>query len=150
MPSAGDFVRASDVGGDVGCRIRRVANQSVNSATDTAISWDTEDQDTDGFIVVTATTITIPTGLDGLYALTFRAQGAIGAGRAYGRFVVTSAITGTPTDFLSVLSDVEDQVYVAIVLPLNAADTFTCNVRHTSGVAVNFVAWLACYRIAAF
>lgn len=52
-------------GGDArGCVVRRVANQSIATSTATAISWDTEDIDTDGFFASGSPTIfTIPAGL---------------------------------------------------------------------------------------
>ena len=54
----------------VGVRLRRVATQNVNSNTLTSVSWDTEDEDTNGFITVPNTLITIPAGLGGVYSVT--------------------------------------------------------------------------------
>jgi hypothetical protein len=153
MPLAGELIRASDIGGDVGCRLRRVANQSINNITDTAISWDTEDQDTDGFIAVTSATITIPTGLGGLYAITaFAAAAANLAGRCYIDIVPTTTITGTPANLRVTIPTVaSDSRYLnALTIPLNAADTFQVHVFHTIGAATNHTAWLSCYRIASF
>lgn len=148
MPLAGAFVRASDIPGGVGCRLRRAANQSINTATQTAISWDTEDQDPNGFIAVTATTVTIPTGLDGLYAISFVAVGAsVPANRFTVRITPTSGITGMPVTFQAVGAGTEDRLVVAPTIPLLAADTFVCQVFHTNGSAINFTAWLACYRM---
>lgn len=56
--------------GRTGVRLRRAANQSISSGSPTAISWDTEEFDSDGFIAVTSTTATVPTGLSGVYAIT--------------------------------------------------------------------------------
>jgi len=153
VPLAGELIRASDIGGDVGCRLRRVANQSINNITETAISWDTEDQDTDGFITVTATTITIPTGLGGLYAITFFAQAAANLQtRCYVDFNMTSTITGMPTDLRTVImtNNNDSRYLAAVTIPLNAADSFTASVFHTIGAATNHTAWLSCYRIASF
>jgi hypothetical protein len=147
MPSAGDYVRASDIPGDVGCRLRRAANQSVNDSAATAISWDTEDVDTSGFITVTSSTITIPTGLGGLYAITFQAGGAV-ANLADLIIDPTSGVTGMPTDFLNPMDVARDRGVLAVTIPLLAADTFNCQVFHTTGAPVNFTAWLPCYRIA--
>lgn len=131
-----------------GCRLRRAANQSINSGAPTAISWDTEDQDTDGFIAVTATTVTVPTGLDGVYTITLQAIGAV-TNRAYAEVAVTSGITGVPTAFRLPLDQTEDRVTVTASTPLAAGDTLVCNVFHLTGSAVNFTAWLSCYRMAA-
>jgi hypothetical protein len=152
VPSAGDFVRASDIPGDVGCRLRRVANQSISSGVTTSVSWDTEDVDTSGFIAVTSTTITIPTGLDGLYAITYDARGpgiSGAAGTAAILILPTSAITGMPADFTVAMdASLLKRASLGITIPLLAADSFVCQVRHGTGSAQNFTAWLSCYRIA--
>lgn len=53
--------------GRTGWKGRRVASQSISASTMTDISFDTEDFDSDGYLVPTAATFTIPTGLGGLY-----------------------------------------------------------------------------------
>lgn len=154
MPNAGDLIRATDIGGDVGCRIRRAAAQSVNNTTATSISWDTEDQDTDGFITVTSATVTIPSGLGGLYAITAHMVCAIseaGGVRDFISIEVTSSITGMPVNFRNAgEAAAEDMMDISVTIPLNAGDSFVVQVFHSTGAAVNFTGWLACYRIAAF
>src|SRR6266540_549169 len=153
MPSAGELIRASDIGGDVGCRLRRVAVQSINNITSTSISWDTEDQDTDGFIAVTSATITIPTGLGGLYAIQFQAAAAANLqARCYVDIIPTPTIAGMPAQFRQVImTNNNDTRYLAgVTIPLNAADSFVVQVFHTIGAASNHTAWLSCYRIASF
>jgi len=155
MPSAGELIRASDIGGDVGCRLRRAATQSFTSGADAAISWDTEDQDTDGFIAVTATTVTIPTGLGGLYAVVARVLWASIAGntRAYLDIVpvINSGLVGVPDIFRVGYPGVsETRHHNTVVVPLGATDTFTVHAFQTTGAPVTLTAWLACYRIASF
>ena len=55
--------------GRVGFNISRVATQSIptGTATFTAITWDTEATDTDGFIAVSSATATVPSNRGGLY-----------------------------------------------------------------------------------
>lgn len=131
-------------------RLRRVANQSITSGGSAqAISWDTEDLDNGGFITVTATTITIPTGLDGTYGITFRAVGLIGAGRAFGELNVTSAITGIGTDYRQPMIASEQRVVSPVIIPLLAGDSFVCNVFHSTGSSVNFTGMLNCIRLGA-
>ncbi len=154
MPSAGELIRASDIGGDVGCRLRRAANQSITVSTDTPISWDTEDSDTDGFITVTGTTVTIPTGLGGLYAVTTRVLWASVAGntRAYLDIVpvINSGLVGMPDIFRSINSAAsEARMHNTVVVPLGATDTFTVHVFQNGGTQT-LTAWLVCYRIASF
>lgn len=64
--------------GRTGVSVRRAANQSIADATTAAITFDTEDVDTDGFIAVSSTTITIPSGLGGLYVLGWHITGESG------------------------------------------------------------------------
>lgn len=130
-----------------GCRLRRAAVQSINTATTTSISWDTEDQDTDGYIAVTGTTVTVPAGLGGLYAITFAATGVTTTGRLFGNIAVTSALTGYPSEFRTVSAGVETLVSCAVTLPLLAGDSFVSRIFHTNGAAANFTAWLAFYRV---
>lgn len=56
--------------GRVGFQVSRVANQSIPTGTGTftAIDWDTEASDANGFLTATDSTATVPTNLGGLYA----------------------------------------------------------------------------------
>ncbi len=136
-----------------GCRLRRVANQSISNITTTSVSWDTEDLDTDGFIVATSPTVTIPSGLGGRFAITARAQSAsaLGAGRAFIQVVPTSGITGLPAEFrVPVNNNSADSRYVvSVTIPLLAGDTFVVQVFHSIGAADNHTAWMACSRVGA-
>ena len=59
----------------LGRRLRRVggrwtragATQTIATSTATAVSWTTEEQDTDLFLTPTSTTITVPQNLGGIY-----------------------------------------------------------------------------------
>jgi hypothetical protein len=59
-------------GGFVGCRLTKSSVQSLDNATSTAITWNTEDFDTDGFHSTVSNTsrITIPVGKAGKYLIT--------------------------------------------------------------------------------
>lgn len=74
--------------GRTGGSWRRVAFQSIPNTTPTAISWDTEDADTDGFLSPSSTTATIPAGLGGVYAVT-----AFGYAGADGEIHITASGT---------------------------------------------------------
>ncbi len=146
MPLAGQVVRASHLQDRFGVTLRRVAVQSVASGgSPSSISWDTQDEDTDGFWSAGAT-VTIPAGGGGIYAVTFRAV-ALVANRAFMQVVPTSGITGTPAEFRTALDVQEDRGFCSLLVPLEAADTFVCQVFHTTGANVDFTCWLACYRV---
>jgi hypothetical protein len=151
MPNAGDLIRASDNLVRVGCRVRRAAAQSINTGTATSLSWDTEDEDIGDFITVTSTTITIPAGYDGIYAITAKASGPFSEGGGSRDFItieVTSSLTGLPTNFRSAAEGAaEDMMDVCAVVPLAAGDSFVVQVFHQTGSAVNFTGFCSCYRL---
>jgi hypothetical protein len=128
----------------VGCRARRAANQSINASSTTALSWDTEDQDTDGFIAVTSTTVTIPTGLGGEYGVSVFVVGATTGARNFIELVPTSTITGMPTSFRQSFTNNEARGAATFVLPLLAGDTFLWNIFQGSAGAINFTGWMNC------
>jgi len=129
------------------CRLRRAANQSIPNNASTAISWDTEDQDSGGYITATSTTITIPTGLDGSYDMTVVAVGTTGGSRNFMSIALTSSVTGNPTDFRQTLGTGENRGVVGFTgVPLVAGDSMVVNVLHQVGSAANWTAWLSLIR----
>lgn len=56
----------------VGCSVYKNATQSLSNATQTAVTWQVEDFDTDGFHSTVSNTsrMTVPTGKDGKYLIT--------------------------------------------------------------------------------
>ncbi len=128
----------------IGCHLRRVANQSIGAFTNASISWDTEDEDTDGFIAVTSTTVTIPTGFGGLYNLT----------------IVTKPQSGTSTGSnlgITVSGAQEERVWQD-VLPnraifsfagreLAAGTTIVTRQYNNDAGAINYQAELWLYRV---
>lgn len=120
---------------------------SVNNTTATAITWSSsDDEDTDTYTSGAVNTITIPGGLGGMYAITFRSE-ALVTGRSFGQIIPTSGIANMPADFRVYMDPNEDRVVVSVVIPLLAGDTFQCVVFHSTGGAVSFASWLSCYRI---
>lgn len=71
-------------------RLRRAANQS-QGAGEFAISWDTEDTDTNGYWS-SGTTVTVPAGLGGMYSLAGRFTASAGlSGASYCYVYINSA-----------------------------------------------------------
>jgi hypothetical protein len=130
----------------IGCRLRRALGQSVAPATLTNISWDTEDEDTDGFHS-TGATITIPAGLDGLYDVTIRANTSTLVGRTLIRLVPSSSIAGMPTLFRTLIPTSETDWSLSVAgIPLVAGDTFVVQVYHSNSGNLSWFAWMSCYR----
>lgn len=137
----------------VGCRLRRAATQVIPSGAITAISWDTEEEDSDGFIVATSATITIPSGCNGLYAATLWVQAqsveaTFQAFRNYIAITVVSSQSTYPGNYRAKIDAVEDQAVVAISgCPLVAGDTVQGSYFQNTGANQNLTgAWLSLYR----
>lgn len=135
------IVLAWSSGGRVGCALARAASQSINNTTQTTISWDTELADSDGFIATTATTVTIPSGMGGIYAITGRVVLASGTTH----FINLNA--GSRSYDSDALSSITTNPTMSITVPLAAADTITMSVYQASGGAMNVTASLDVYRI---
>jgi hypothetical protein len=131
--------------------LRRNANQSIPATTLTDISWDTEDSDPDGFITAPSTTLTVPSGLGGLYACTVGLTSSANPGAAgFGQIVpgAASAIRFSLGGGNAV-GAWQDRVGTTWVGPLNAAETLKVSVFQDSGAAANFTGYLRLYRIGA-
>lgn len=142
--------------GRTGWAGRRVANQSIATTTITSISWDTEDFDSDGFLTPTNATLTIPTGLAGIYMLTASVEwqsDPIDAGEAVGLWVqweISGASQITYTESLDgnivAIGGILHQGITAMKA-LSAADTITVRVYQRTAGSVNLKANCSLYRI---
>lgn len=109
---------------------------SVTGGSSTTVPWTSETLDTEGFITVPGTTLTVPAGKGGLYVIelvwtgTTFASGTISAG---GRTALSAATAGYPASFSQTLR-------------LAAADTILCQVNN-AGVTSNFTAALHLHRL---
>jgi hypothetical protein len=82
----------------VGCQLRKSGDQSISNNTNTAITFDTEDIDTDGFHsnVTNTSRVTIPTGKGGKYLVTLQTRfEANSTGRRLGQLYKNGAIDTT-------------------------------------------------------
>jgi len=106
----------------------------VGSGSQTIITWTTEAVDTHGFLTPTSGTVTIPTGMGGLYAITAQldADAALG-GRCYAQITAAGRIYRTPFT-----SPGEDLVSVSATVPLAAGDTVSVAMYHASGSTRSF------------
>jgi hypothetical protein len=166
---AGNRVRASDPNGldtritaleagpgglQVGCILRRAATQSINNSATTSATFDTEDVDTHSFSTASVSpsaTVTIPTGKGGFFGITFNALPASApATRQDVQLAVTAARTGFPTVLRNPGGAGSDRMSGSWCLPLQAGDTFTCQVFQTSGGALNYTFWVCVARIGVF
>lgn len=133
--------------GRTGAVLRRAATQSIGITSDTAISWDTEDTDTDGFITVTSSTITIPSGLDGIYSISAAVAWASSPGANSN---VRIALTGVSGDYRTCVGTstvaYQNQV-VSATVALAATNTVAINCYQSTGGAINVTARLELWRL---
>ena len=121
----------------VGCDLRKTANQSISNNTSTALSFDAENYDTDGFHnnVTNNTRITIPSGKGGKYLFNFTVRFT---GNNAGRRDLLFRINGTDSANLMRVEVESDSslatIYNASVcLNLVATDYVEMAVIQTSG-----------------
>jgi len=134
--------------GRTGTVLRRAATQSISNTTDTAISFDTEDTDTDGFIAVTADTITVPTALDGIYAITATVAWAASPGANSNMRILISGTTGDYRTSVSDSSVGYQNQSVSAITALAATNTIKLQVYQSSGGAINVTARIEVWRLA--
>jgi len=79
-------------------KVKASAVQSVTTGTLTALVWDQEDFDTDSFHSTSSNTsrLTVPTGLGGLYAVSFATYCAPAAAGCASAWVAKNGATNTP------------------------------------------------------
>lgn len=130
----------STTAGRVGCVVSD-ASLTLAAGTQGSASFDTETIDTDGFITAPSTTITIPSGLGGLYMARLRLIYASGSGSISGesavggnqgiRFIAGGAAYGVAGLVYS------NQLQTAAGLPLRlgAADTVQISLTETGNSA---------------
>jgi hypothetical protein len=124
----------------VGVSLVKSAVQAVANATDTAITWNTEDYDTDGFhsTVTNTDRITIPTGKGGYYLVEARVSFA---GNATGVRSVTMRKNGSTSvigvDMNNQSASASAVCVLSRVIFTAAADYFHLNAYQTSGGSLN-------------
>ena len=135
--------------GRSGVQLARFATQSIPTGTGTftAISWDVETTDTDGYITATSDTITIPTGLGGLYAISPVLTWASSPGANSSIEVYVNATTswrhpiGAGTQMTT--------CSMSVIVPVAAAQTVQVRVSQGSGGAINITGNLEMWRLSA-
>jgi hypothetical protein len=130
--------------GRTGGRWRRVAAQSLPNTFTTAMIWDTEDQDSDGFGAPSNATITIPVGMGGVYAISCQLTS--------GTTVSLSTRMSMTLNGVQINEDTSQtsnasNLTMSMVRQLAAADTLTASITNTTGGAINFTGVLDVWRL---
>lgn len=122
-----------------GWLLRKTDTVLLAAVTNQKVSWTTEDRDTDGFITVPSSVVTIPAGLGGLYLLGFAVgweSSGDGGIRDAALFINGSSFgTDRRAPFTG------DSVYCRLGMRLallSATDTVEVNVFHTSAASESY------------
>ena len=116
-------------------KIRRVASQYISGAT-AYISFDTEDSDPYGFITVPSTTITVPTGLSGLYAIGCKML-TTGSSVSDARYYISSS----PTEAIQ-FNNPAAQANIYATVYLEDGDTVQVSVDEPSSANYTGTLWM--------
>jgi hypothetical protein len=139
----------------VGCTVRQTTAQSITSNSLQSQTFQTEDYDSDGFITAPSGTITIPTGLDGMYSIAYAQYWASNPNTA-GYAVIKVNIGGTIRAFTTSApgnsvgmpgNGTNFLLGVTAVVPLSGGDSMTFQAYQNSGGSINLTSVVNVYRI---
>ena len=146
MPNAGDVIYIADHA-RMGCELRRAAAQTLPDATDTVTSWDTEVEDTHN-LWTSGTTVTIPTGGGGLWAITYGiVTTAVSTARSLMFIAPSASIWSSGGSLRNSFGADEDTSTVSATIPLVAGVTLTFSANVNMAGAATFFSRLSCYRV---
>lgn len=123
-----------------GGRWTRAAVQSIPNGAATLITFDTELEDSDGFMVPPATNVVVPAGLGGVFGCFGYVDGLGGPTAAVARVLaggLTASGVGDPA---------LGRATAAMVIPLPVGGTVQLQCFQSTGVAVNVTAGLVVFR----
>jgi hypothetical protein len=137
----------------LGCTLT-MSGQTLTSGVQGVLSWTTAAENVSpGFITVPSTTVTIPAGSAGVYAVTTRIlmSGTPTTARSYLDINFVSTLTADTDVYRlgSLDSNEAGRMVMSATVPLAVADTFTVNVMQNSGGNLTVSAALFCYRVGA-
>lgn len=123
--------------------LARSTSQSINNSSDTTITWNVVNWDTDSYTTgATPTQVTIPAGLEGFYAMSAHSEWAAStAGTRRDLYIrrVTPSVVIIVRDVLkSVSSTGAASGACAAIWYLNAGDVLDVRAFQNSGGALNF------------
>lgn len=128
----------------VAVRLNRTTNQTTGaSGTEATFSWNDEIQDTHGFWS-SGTTITIPSGQSGIYAITLK---SVTTDTPKMELWIDTTIGKFYGGFTDGDSDAGLQRGMGITVPLNATATITAGVRTISDTSFAFTGSIFVYKV---
>jgi hypothetical protein len=117
---------------------RRAANQTIPATTWTTVSFDTELADTNAFLAPPATTITMPAGTAGVYAISLAAYTGLNA-------TVRLMVTGVSDNITAVPDPITGACALALTMALAVGNTIYAQIY--AGGATYTVARLELWKV---
>jgi len=117
------------------CRLTRITNQAIANNTVVTISWTVEDSDLDGWIAVTATTLTCPAGQAGLYGITVSCDYSAATGT--GGYIELQLTRSATLTAIRNTTAGQSKGMNTVFTPLLPGDTISVTVLQNSGVSIN-------------
>lgn len=125
-------------------KLRRVAAQTLTTNAETSIEWDTEDADASGFFPGSGFTLTVPSGCDGLYAVSARVT--------FAASVISDrlnlAVNGSTVSINRPFAESNAQKIGSWVVDLRAGDTLIVSAAQDSGSSTTMTGSLTMLRLA--
>jgi len=123
----------------VGCSLYKSANASITNATDTTVTFNSENYDTDGFhdTATNAERITIPAGKGGKYLITAKITYASNTTGIRGIYLYKNAAVFLTYNSGNLQVSGECNVLLSYVVSLNATDYVYFQTYQNSGGALN-------------
>lgn len=128
-----DFLRgvAVEATGRTGVTWTRNTNQAVADSTNVAVTYTTEDFDSDGFGTAGGGTLVVPAGLAGLYVINFRGDYSTTSFTAGEQILSINSLT---TNYITAL---QTRPFICALVALAVGDTVSTIVNQTSGGSRN-------------
>lgn len=117
-------------------KLSRVSPQSIPGLTATLVSFDTENSDSSGLITVPSTTVTIPNGMSGLYAVSIKVTRVSGTS-----FIGVSFRVNNAQNMFEVAPP-SATVLTGGILYLEGNDTGQLRIESNSTVSVTATLWM--------
>jgi hypothetical protein len=125
------------------CRVTNSANISINNTTATALTFNTETNDSGGMHSTTSNTsrVTVPSGGDGWYVITGNVEFAANATGQRAIAILLNGTSNIATErAVAASAAANTQLSIATQYPLAAGDYIELTAYQSSGGALNVVA----------
>jgi hypothetical protein len=132
------------VGGRRGATLRRTTGQTINTGAAAAITWPTEDYDSDNFISAGGSLFIVPYGMAGVYEISFGLSSNVDLAAAFGTWV--RIVAGGRSYTMSTGDRSQTDIGYGISLYLADGDTVQITLDNTSGANASITGRVDVYK----